>query len=257
MLSKAKQKYIIQLHQKKFREREGLFIAEGKKIVEEILLSEIPIQVLYASEDFLLEHQQLISDKKTISEPITQEELRKISSLKEPDDALAVCKIPQPELIIPDKMNHLILYLDEIRDPGNMGTIIRICDWFNVPMIICSTGTVDVYNSKTIQASMGSFIRVPVFYKSLNDTIELFRKKTETEIPMVYGAYADSNNIYKKNNFLPGLLVIGNEANGISHANESLINEKISIPKFKNDGPESLNAAVAASLIIGEFTRRK
>lgn len=256
MISKSQKKYISQLTNKKFREKEGLFIAEGKKIIEEVLLSEIIVEHLYASEGFLQKHSGSINSKRIKSTPITDIELKIISCLKEPDDALAICRIPEYDFTFSKNTSDLIIYIDDIRDPGNLGSIIRICDWFGVKKIICSPGTVDLYNPKTIQSTMGSFLRTNVFYMELEKLIEKQKILTGTEIT-IYGATMEGTNIYRENELHSGVIVIGNEANGISPKNINLIDRKICIPKTNSKGPESLNAAIATALILGEFRRRK
>ncbi|MFN6039920.1 MAG: TrmH family RNA methyltransferase [Bacteroidota bacterium] len=256
MPGKAIQKYILHLQQKKFREKEGIFVVEGKKIIEEIIHSNIEVKKIYASEEFLHKHKQSLLSKSIYNEAISREDLKKISSLTEPDDALALCHFQKTKFSVPESLENLIVYLDDIRDPGNFGTIIRVCDWFKIPMIICSKGTVDLYNQKVIQSSMGSFIRVPIFTMELIDAIEILQKNFGENYP-IYGSYVNGNNVYAKKIFSPGMLIIGNESNGISKINEHLVRERISIPKTGINGPESLNAAIACSLFLGEFSRRK
>ena len=256
MISKTLQKYILNLQNKKAREKEKLFVAEGKKIVTELLESHLKIESLYAGADFIEKNKILIEKKKIKSHHVTTEDLKKISSLVHPDDALAICQITEHNPEFPDALNQMIVYLDDIRDPGNMGTIIRVCDWFNVPFVFCSKETVDLYNPKTIQASMGSFIRVPVLYTDLFSLLSQLKLKYSQKIP-VYGTYVHGENIYEQKVFEPGILIIGNEANGIGKLAEQAINRKIAIPKINTGGPESLNASIATALMLAEFTRRK
>jgi RNA methyltransferase, TrmH family len=252
MLSKNKAKYVRSLHLKKNRESEGLFIAEGKKIVSEILAAKGPVTELYATHEFLEANEQHLEGEFEIV-PISHTELKTISGLKEPDDALAVCSIKENEIDYSKFGKQLILYLDSIRDPGNFGTIIRVCDWFGITQVICSMDSVDLYNPKTIQATMGSFLRVNIIYQEL-EIITQHLSEHKIQLP-VYGAYMEGENIFEMKQFAPGILVIGNEARGISESVEKLIDRKISIPRISSNGPESLNAGIATSIILAEFTR--
>lgn len=254
MLSKNKIKYIQSFQQKKQREKEGYFIAEGKKIVSEILSSDWEVKALYASEFFFEQYTKNIS-LENIETCITEkEELKKISCLKEPDDALVICKIPTVDCDYKKIELDLVLYLDGIRDPGNLGSIIRVCDWFGIKSIFCSKDTTELYNPKTIQSTMGSFLRVNVFYENLV-VVQENMKKLKMNFS-IYGACVDGESIYASKGFEAGILVIGNEANGISIENKKLLTKKISIPSYTKNSPESLNAAIATSIIISEYKRQ-
>lgn len=255
MLSKNQAKFIQALHLKKNREKEGLFIAEGKKIVKEVLASGVRVRELFASEAFCTANESVIRSKGVKAHFITHDELKKISMLVNPDDALVVCEVP---VRLPDPAQlgkDLALYLDGIRDPGNLGTIIRVCDWFGIKTVFCSHDSTEVYNPKTIQSSMGSFLRVNVFVSTLSELVEQVQQLGI--LCPVYGAFMAGENIYEMNEWKPGLLVIGNEAKGISEENSGLINQKLSIPAFSSPAPESLNAAIAASLLVAEYRRKK
>jgi TrmH family RNA methyltransferase len=238
MLSKSQIKFITRLKQKKYRAQEGLFIAEGLKTVNELLDSSLELHHVFATNSF-----NSYAEKQTI---ISEAELKKISSLKAPNTVLAVFKIPEPKPIL---NTGLIVALDAVRDPGNLGTIIRLCDWFGVKELVCSEATVECYNSKVIQATMGSITRVNVTYTDLETFLE------ETDVP-VFGAYMDGENVYTSVLPKKGILVMGNEANGISEAIEERITQRIAIPRFGDvQATESLNVATATAILLSEFKR--
>ncbi|MCB7481463.1 TrmH family RNA methyltransferase [Christiangramia sediminis] len=240
MLSKSQIKLIKSLSQKKFRNKHQLFVVEGIKGIQEFLNSDFELVSLYsANSEFD------VSDK--FLEIIDEKELNKISFLKTPQKALAVFKIL--ENICPE-INDLTLILDGVRDPGNLGTIIRLCDWFGIENLICSLDTVDCYNPKVVQASMGSLARVKIFYKALEHFLN-----ENPEIP-VFGALLDGKNIYSEKLPQKAFIVMGNEANGISEEIKNLISQKITIPQFgKRRETESLNVATATSIVLSEFRR--
>jgi len=241
MLSKNQIKLISSLQQKKYRFANQLFFAEGVKVIQELVKSNFELEHLYTTnEDF----KEIISHKKTI---ITENELNKISALATPNSCLAVFKIPLESKIIE---SGLILALDSIRDPGNMGTILRLCDWFGIQQLICSKETVDIYNPKVVQATMGSISRVNVSYVDLKAFLG------ETKLP-VFGTFMDSDNIYKATLPQEGIIVMGNEANGISESIEKLVTKRITIPRFGElQITESLNVATATAIILSEFRRQ-
>lgn len=239
MLSKNQIKLITRLKQKKYRQQDGFFVVEGIKTITELLQSNIELQALYTTQTFNIDAKNEVL--------ISEEDLKRISFLTTPNKALAIFKTPKPKSI---REEGLIVALDAIRDPGNLGTIIRLCDWFGVKDLICSNQTVDCYNPKVIQATMGSITRVNVSY------VDLVQFLNNTELT-IYGAFMDGENIYKKDNIKDGILVMGNEANGISKEVEALINEKIAIPRFGNlQATESLNVATASAILLSEFKRR-
>lgn len=240
MVSKNQIKRITGLHQKKFRNEQQLFIAEGFKVIQELFHSHYEIQEFYSTDATL----QLNNEVKP--EIISEADLKKISCLKTPNSCLAVFKI---NLSKPIKYEGLTLVLDDIRDPGNLGTIIRLCDWFGIEQLICSEETADVYNPKVIQATMGSIGRVNVIYTSL----ESFLKSTSQPI---YGAFMDGDVVYETQLPANAILIMGNEANGVSPKIEALIQKKISIPRFGNlQKTESLNVATATAILLSEFRR--
>ncbi|MBJ6367833.1 TrmH family RNA methyltransferase [Snuella sedimenti] len=239
MLSKNQIKSITRLKQKKYRYQQGFFVVEGIKTIKELLESNLVLHALYTTESFNIDAKDEII--------ISEGELKRISFLSTPNKALAVFKIPKPKTIRTDK---LIVALDAVRDPGNLGTIIRLCDWFGVDELVCSKETVDCYNPKVIQATMGSITRVNISYVEL----DVFLK--ECGLP-VYGAFMEGEVVYTKSLPDTGILVMGNEANGISKAVEAALTDKVSIPRFGDlQVTESLNVATATAVLLSEFKRR-
>ncbi|MFI1745545.1 TrmH family RNA methyltransferase [Thalassobellus sediminis] len=238
MLSKSQIKLITSLKQKKYRQQHGFFVVEGIKTIKELLQSQLVLHVLYTTETFNIDAKDEIL--------ITETDLKRISFLTTPNKALAVFKIPQSKAI---NNNQLIVALDSVRDPGNLGTIIRLCDWFGVTDLVCSKETVDCFNPKVIQATMGSITRVNISY------VDLVAFLKENKSP-VFGAFMDGETVYKKELPEQGILVMGNEANGVSKAVETIISEKISIPRFGDtQATESLNVATATAILLSEFRR--
>ncbi|GAB1856301.1 RNA methyltransferase [Flavobacteriaceae bacterium MHTCC 0001] len=238
LLSKNQIKSITRLGQKKFRLQEQCFFVEGKKVINELLSSSLQLHELYTTESFNIDAKNEIL--------ISENDLKKISCLKTPNTALAVFKIPEPK---PIDFEGLIVALDDIRDPGNLGTIIRLCDWFGIKDLVCSKQTVDCYNPKVLQATMGSITRVNVSYMDLG----LFFKNAKLPI---FGAFMDGDSVY--NTTLPkkGILVMGNEANGISKVIEDRVQNRIAIPRFGDlKATESLNVATATAILLNEFRR--
>ncbi len=240
MVSKNQIKLITSLQQKKFRKEHQLFFAEGKKVIQELIHSDFFLENLFSTTAAFPE----VNPKKIT--PISESDLKKISALTTPNDCLAVFRMPEPKKI---KETGLIVALDDIRDPGNLGTIIRLCDWFGISELVCSEETVDIYNPKVVQATMGSIARVNVTYVNLEKFI------SETSLP-VFGTFMDGENIYKSDLPKEGIVVMGNEANGISSPIEKAVNHRIAIPRFGNlQQTESLNVATATAIILSEFKR--
>lgn len=247
MLSKNKIKYIRSLDLKKNRKEEHAFVAEGHKLVAD-LIEHLSCNLLLATHTWLETHPTISADE--IIE-VTQEELTRASLQKSPQDVLAVFKQPDYPMN-PEVINQsLCLALDDIQDPGNLGTIIRIADWFGIEHIFCSQNTVDVYNPKTIQATMGALARVKVHYCSLPSLI------TSLQAP-VYGTFLDGVNIYQEKLSSNGLIIMGNEGNGITEKVEKLVNKRLYIPNYPphRETSESLNVAMATGIICAEFRRR-
>jgi TrmH family RNA methyltransferase len=241
MLSKNQIKLISSLQQKKHRFANQLFFAEGVKVIQELVKSNFELEQLYTTkEDFL----DVAAYKRTV---ITENELNKISALATPNTCLAVFKIPKESKIIE---SGLIVALDDIRDPGNLGTIMRLCDWFGIQQLVCSKETVDIYNPKVVQATMGSIARVNVNYLDL----ETFISKSSLA---VFGTFMDGDNIYKTTLPKEGIIIMGNEANGISEKIENLVTKRLTIPRFGAlQITESLNVATATSIVLSEFRRQ-
>lgn len=240
MVTKNQIKLITGLHQKKYRQANQLFFAEGVKVIQELLLSNFELDHLYQTASLF---DDVSLDRKTT---ISSSDLTKISALSTPNNCLAVFKIPKENPIL---QNGLILALDDIRDPGNLGTILRLCDWFGVSQLLCSKETVDIYNPKVVQATMGSIARVNVNYIDLQDFI------ATTSLP-VFGTFMDGKNIYKETLPKEGIIIMGNEANGISENLEKNVKNRLTIPRFGNlQQTESLNVATATAIVLSEFCR--
>jgi len=253
MLSKNNIKLITSLHHKKFRKKEGLFIAEGDKVCRELIHSGFTIEAVYITEAFRKE-KYIRWVKKLNAEIISEKDFEKISALTTSPEILVVAKIPEWKFDIGLLEQKLTLVLDQIKDPGNLGTIIRIADWFGIENVICSEDCADAYNPKTVQASMGSLFRVKVFYKELNELLESARDRNIN----VFGTLLEGENIYQAEIKNKGLVVFGSESHGISSALLPFINRRISIPSFSQTEykAESLNAAMAAAIVCSEFRRR-
>lgn len=240
MLSKNQIKLITSLQQKKYRQSHQLFIAEGVKVIQELLESNFVLEHLYSTSPLF---KTVAMSKKTL---ISEEELKKLSSLSTANNCLALFKIPADQ---PIKTNAIIVALDAIRDPGNLGTIIRLCDWFGIDQIVCSNETVDVYNPKVIQATMGSISRVNLTYLDLTNYLK------EVKLP-IFGTFMDGKNVYKEQLPKEGVLILGNEANGISKEVAQLVKTKLAIPRFGSlQKTESLNVATATAIFLSEFKR--
>jgi TrmH family RNA methyltransferase len=240
MLSKNQIKLITSLQQKKYRFANQLFFAEGIKVIQELVESNFELVDLYTTLD---DFKNVTNAQKTI---IPESDLKKITALASPNTCLAVFKIPAEKKIIE---SGLILALDSIRDPGNLGTILRLCDWFGIDQLICSKDAVDIYNPKVVQATMGSIARVNVNYIDLENFVN------QTNLP-VFGTFMDGNNIYKEELPQEGIIIMGNEANGISPELEKLIKNRLTIPRFGTiQKTESLNVATATAIVLSEFRR--
>jgi TrmH family RNA methyltransferase len=239
MLSKNDVKDIQSLCHKKQRDEQQLFIAEGPKLVEEILRSDFEIVSMYGLKDWIKENDSIEQPVVEISEA----ELKKISSLQTTNKVLVVAKQKR----LPDEpvlKNEITLVLDDIQDPGNLGTIIRIADWFGIKQIVASNETVDVYNNKVVQSTMGSLCRVNVWYKELGAFLSTVSTNT-------YGAVLNGESIYATNKISEGLLIIGNEGKGIHSSVSSFITHPVTIPRVGD--AESLNAAVATGIILSHL----
>ena len=256
MLSKNKIKFINSLKKKKYRNEKGLFIAEGAKLVNEILSSGFQVFLLCATPEWLntSNHKKQANIKEVI--PITQKELNRISTQKNPNQVLAVVEQPFYKITDDELTNDLSIVLDTLNDPGNLGTIIRIADWFGIRNLMCSHSTVDVYNPKVIQSTMGSICRVKIHYMDVEFILSKYQNIKEFSI---YGSFLEGSNIYETELSDKGFIVMGNEAHGISSELVPFINNQLYIPNYshKSDSnPESLNVSVATGIICSEFRRR-
>jgi TrmH family RNA methyltransferase len=257
MITKNQTKDICSLHDKRGRQEKGLFIAEGKKLIGEILRSELECVEIYASPDWLEKNEKDIYEDVKLFD-VAENELKKISTLTTTQEALAVVRIPK-HILNPDTLiKSLSLVLDDISDPGNMGTIIRIADWFGIRDIICSTSCVDAFNPKVVQASMGSIARIRIHYTEL---LPFLRKNKDEWKIEVYAASLKGESIYSLKPAKSGLILMGNESRGIHADYESFIHKALHIPSYRHEEnllgqAESLNVAIATALICAEFRRR-
>lgn len=250
MLSKARISLIKSLEFKKYRQINGLFVAEGTKIVTEIINSEFEITVLYATTNWLSQNDSELSNRAFNIHEVNQKEIDKLSFLTSPQEAIALIKIPDQKISDYELFNNPVIFLDDIRDPGNLGTIIRTADWFGINHVVCSLNSVDVYNPKTVQATMGSISRVKVFYIDLPEILRNSEEKTST-----YAATMDGENLFAADTLKNPWIFIGNESKGISDELLGKIKTKIAIPRFGTK-VESLNASVATAIILSEFKRQ-
>jgi len=246
MFTKGQAGKIKSLHEKRNREKTGLFLVEGEKSVLETINSDFEIQTILATRDFFNKYEEQIKTKKINYEIVEPAEIEKVGTLESNDSALAIVKQKENGLIDMNNKDGIILALDNIRDPGNFGTIIRIANWYGIKTIIASKGTVDFYNPKVISATKGSFTMVKVFYIDLKAYLE----KANTP---VLGTFMTGENIHELSFPKAGILVMGNESNGISPEIEKIISQKITIPAF--GGAESLNVAIATAIIIDNWQR--
>lgn len=238
-LSKNQLKTITGLNQKKYRTAQHLFVAEGTKVVAEFLNSDFDLEQLFCVDNTLYNNLEKVTE-------ISENELKKISTLVSPNNVLALFKIPPAAA---SKKSGLLVALDEINDPGNLGAIIRLCDWFGVDQLVCSENTVDCFNQKVVQSSMGSLARVSIIYTDLEDYLQ------QSNLPK-YAAVMDGENVYKSKLPENAVLVMGNEANGIQDSILKLIPNTLSIPRFgKLKQTESLNVATAVAILLSEFKR--
>lgn len=239
MISRNQVKLIQSLSQKKYRQNHELFVVEGVKGVQEFLKSSFLLHSLYTTDPSIFD-----SSNDVIV--INDDTLKKISTLKTPNKVVAIFKMPKPKPINEEK---LIVALDAVNDPGNLGTIIRLCDWFGIQELVCSQQTVDCYNTKVVQATMGSLTRVNINYVDLPEFL------LQTQLA-VFGTYMDGDNIYKLALPESGILVMGNEANGISDTVSKIVTSRLAIPRFGAlKSTESLNVATATAILLSEFKR--
>ncbi len=258
MISKQQIKNIIALHQKKIRRNEKLFIAEGEKSIKDLLSSEWEVELICATESVAIDFSELISksyDGELLL--VSEEDMNRISPLSTPQGILAVVKQREFSFEIEEMKEELVLVLDDVQDPGNVGTILRVADWFGIKNVVCSPNTADCYNPKVVQASMGSLFRTSVYHLDLIDLFEL--NKNTIDLP-VYGTMMQGENIFTAELKNSGFIVFGNESNGIHSDLLPFISNQITIPSFNSSatsGIDSLNVAIASGIVCAEFMRRK
>ena len=248
MISKATIKKIHALDMRKFRRNERLFVAEGPKLVDELCATMKPVYIA-ALPEWISENAKIVSG--TEYDIVTPDELQRASLQKNPQQVIALFPIPEHRFCTEQLRNELVLMLDGVQDPGNLGTIARIADWFGIRNILCSTETADIYNPKAVQATMGALARVKFHY---TDLIQLL---SQYDGP-VYGTFLDGENIYGQELSENGIIVMGNEGKGISQGVGEMINRRLYIPNYPigTQTTESLNVAIATSIVCAEFRRR-
>ncbi len=253
MISKNKIKLIKSLEYKKYRDLHQLFLAEGNKIVTDLLLSKTEVKTLIGTPEFLIQTKNLIKQGTEVIES-DHAGIKSASLLQNPQEAIALCRIPAYNPDEGDPSSQLIICLDNIQDPGNLGTIIRVADWFGIENVVCSSGMADIFNPKAVQASMGSAGRVRVHYAPLQTFLAV---ASEKGVPIT-GACLDGENVFTSDLPETGILMMGNEGRGISAELAGYINKKISIPAFSKSAThaESLNVAIATAILCAEFRRR-
>lgn len=250
MLSKATLKLISSLEQKKYRKESGLFVAEGGKCVNDLIACGVKAEKILATEEWLATHSLEGGLQATI---VSEEELKRASFLRTPQGVLALLRQPEYEIDLEAPATRLCLALDDVQDPGNLGTIVRIADWFGIEEIYCSAGCADIYNPKTVQATMGAIGRIKIFYTHLPSFLAEAKKKAP-----VYGTFLDGENMYGKELEGRGIIVMGNEGKGISDECAQHIGERLFIPNYPEgrNTSESLNVSTATAIICSEFRRR-
>lgn len=248
MLSKAKIKYIRSLERKKIRNEHNTFIAEGNKLVND-MLPYFECELLIAKPSWMATQGDIPAKELLVAD---DGDIEKVSLMKSPQDVLAIFRQPNYTLADVDSETNLVLALDGVQDPGNLGTIIRLADWFGIRHIVCSLDTADVFNPKTVQATMGALSHVQVHYTDLTEFLK------EQNAP-IYGTFLDGENLYTKNLSSSGVIVMGSEGNGICPETRDLVNEKIFIPNYpaNQETSESLNVAIATAIVCSEFRRRQ
>ena len=249
MLTANTIKFIKSLQQKKYRKELGLFFAEGPRLVSDLLHSNIEVDSIYHTQEW-----QVTPEIETNYHQISAKEMDRISGQTTPTPVIGLFKIPSAKLSIDTIKDGLSIVLDDIQDPGNLGTIIRLADWFGIRNVICSPGTADAFSPKVVQATMGAIARVNVFYQ---DVVSLTASAKKLGMA-VYGTFLEGENIYTSNLDQKGLIVLGNEGNGISYNVEMSVTQRLTIPSFAADGvtSESLNVAMATAIVCSEFKRR-
>jgi TrmH family RNA methyltransferase len=254
MLSKNKIKFINSIKKKKYRDEHQCFFVEGEKLVDELLKSNLQIIDLFATKEWILKYASNLNLEKINPTEISNEELQKISSLSTPNKVFAIVSQPKHSFSINEIQSNLSILLDNINDPGNLGTIIRIADWFGIKNIFCTTESVDVYNPKVVQSTMGAIYRTKVHYV---DFYELFNITKDLKEFNIYGTFLEGENIYKEELPQKGFIIMGSESHGISEKWKQYVTKKLFIPNYPIDlkSSESLNISVATAIICSEFRR--
>ncbi len=251
MLTNNKQKLITALHQKKFRQEHGLFVIEGVKIISEFISRTDLVQELFMTENILFSDDVMLTiKKKNIEVSIVDEKtLVKLSALITPQNCIAIVKTNENKIDNLKLDEEKIIVLDDIQDPGNLGTIIRTADWFGIKSIVCSNNSVDCYNSKVVQASMGSICNTDIYYTNITSLLE----KAKNQKVTIYGTLLEGENINEVEFAPTGILLLGNESKGISKSNLPFITNPITIKKSNTTFAESLNIAIAASICCSKW----
>ena len=256
MLSKAKIQLIRSLEQKKFRAQHGLFVMEGDKAVRELLIASFATEYLMAKPAWLKQLPDSLSAKANQIIEINDKELSQISFMKTPNQVIALARIPEYILDLDELTGCLSLYLNRVQDPGNLGTIIRLADWFGIRHVLCDEGCADPFHPKTVQSTMGSIIRVKTY-----QTDQSFFQQLKNKYPdfPVFGTFLDGENLFRTPLSSRAVIVMGNESKGISDEAAQYVNRRALIPSYPTDQPtsESLNVATAAAIVCAEFRRRE
>lgn len=254
MLSKNKIKFINSIKKKKYRDEHQCFFVEGEKLIDELLKSDHQIIDLLATKEWILKNESTLLLKKINPIEISQEELQKISSLSTPNKVFAIVSQQKYSFSINEIQDDLSILLDNINDPGNLGTIIRIADWFGIKNIFCTTESVDVYNPKVVQSTMGAIFRTKVHYL---DFSELFMQTKDLHNFNIYGTFLEGSNIYKEELPQKGFIIMGSESHGISDKWKSFVTKKLFIPNYPINlkSSESLNISTATAIVCSEFRR--
>lgn len=245
MISKQELKLIKSLQSKKHRDDAGLFLVEGEKSLAEVLQSDWEVELVLATTEFIIHYSAIKNKRNSRIIEADRELLRKSGTLASNDAGIAVVKIPGKQKYT-EPTDRLVLAVENLQDPGNLGTLLRIADWYGLKEILLSAGSVDVYNPKVIQASMGSFLRINVYYSDLEP---LLRRRS---IPLA-GTFPDGQNIHESDLPEEGYILLGNESKGISDELSGLVDLKLAVPRY--GGAESLNVAVAAAVVLDNFKR--
>lgn len=254
MLSKARASFIISLQKKKFRDENGLYVVEGDKMVRDYITAGMPVETVYAKREWIASQKSGFFNRVKDTIPVTYEEIKKVSSLTTPHNALALVRIDTAEPGFSDITSGYVIALESVQDPGNLGTIIRAASWFGIPYIICSADSVDCFNPKVVQASMGGLIWSRVVYADLASFLGTAR---ENRIP-VFGTYPQGNSIYDHIPPERGIILFGNESKGISGFLDEYVSDKLTIPRGdkRTQGIDSLNVAMSVTILLSEFSRK-